>query len=136
MAKDWHKNNMTDQLPLADIVLAEKLKKLNYDYRTIRFWQLEETEGGVFRKGEHGIGNLVNWGTAPHRASRPEITQISKWLREKKNIHVIPGLQKDGKYSVTVDGNGTGVSLFDYSSWEEAELVGVNWAVDNLLKNL
>lgn len=66
----------------------------------------------------------------------PTISQVLKWLREEKGIHVgiMLGEFSDWVYEVSrIDGNMFCKAEDGFKSYEQASLAGVNYCLDNLI---
>lgn len=66
----------------------------------------------------------------------PTISQVLKWLREEKGIHVCIALGEfsDWMYDVSrIDGNMFCKAEDGFKSYEQAALAGVNYCLDNLI---
>lgn len=71
----------------------------------------------------------------------PSISQVLKWLREEKKLHIevmfIRPLHNRVKYYITdVDGSrGDFMDVADehYETWEQATLAGIKYVLDNLI---
>lgn len=68
----------------------------------------------------------------------PTISQVLKWLREEKNIHICIGYSDNinamWDYEVILlDGALYQNSDFGYESYEEAVLAGIEYVLDNLI---
>lgn len=69
----------------------------------------------------------------------PEIHEVLKWLREKKNIEVVASFSYRNKVWGYQVGDMTlledSILSYDYSfpTYEEAALAGVNYCLDNLI---
>lgn len=66
----------------------------------------------------------------------PTISQVLKWLRDEKGIHVCIALGEfsDWMYDVSrIDGNMFCKAEDDFKSYEQATLAGVNYCLDNLI---
>lgn len=71
----------------------------------------------------------------------PTISQVLKWLREEKKIHIevmfIRPLHNRAKYYITdIDGSrGDYMDVADasYKTWEQATLAGIEYVLDNLI---
>lgn len=76
-----------------------------------------------------------------YRVAAPTISQVLKWLREKKKIHIevmfIRPLHNRAKYYITdIDGsrgNFMDVADASYETWEQATLAGIKYVLDNLI---
>ena len=66
----------------------------------------------------------------------PTISQVLKWLREEKGIHVCIALGEfsDWMYDVSrIDGNMFCKAEDDFKSYEQAALAGIEYVLDNLI---
>ena len=75
-----------------------------------------------------------------YRASAPTISQVLKWLREKKNIFIVVFIDDESDYPVTYNiFRGTDCvrhhhgRYFALSEWSECEMVGIEYVIDNLI---
>lgn len=80
-----------------------------------------------------------------YSCSAPTTSQVLKWLREEKNIHISPVLWGLGWYvdiqSFTKETDEDYVSYdvdnkfqsIDYETYEEAVIAGVNYCLENLI---
>lgn len=81
-----------------------------------------------------------------HDYIAPTISQVLKWLREEKNIHISPVLWGRGWYvdiqSFTKETDEDYVyydvdnkfQSIDYETYEEAVIAGVNYCLENLIR--
>ena len=120
--------------------LAKKLKEKGYPQDTSGSWNMTSScyaEDGRFYKG--GCITDVN-----RSYTSPTISQVLKWLREKKIYIDIPSFptyaNKDRvAFAVVVKHGSDGYSMKEYEStqsyskWNEAALVGIEYALDNLI---
>jgi hypothetical protein len=70
------------------------------------------------------------------RIDAPTISQVLKWLREEKGIHVCIALGEfsDWMYDVArIDGNMFCKAEDDFKSYEQATLAGIEYVLDNLI---
>jgi hypothetical protein len=70
------------------------------------------------------------------QCSAPTISQILKWLREEKKLHiVIPASFDEGYWWEVRDFNReiSEYSDIEYTSYEEATLAGIEYVLDNLI---
>ena len=73
--------------------------------------------------------------------SAPTISQVLKWLREMKGLHVVCPFYKDKGYYYYVQRLGDAariVSSFDdsddcFNEYKQAELAGIEYVLDNLI---
>ena len=66
----------------------------------------------------------------------PTISQVLKWLRDEKGIHVCIALGEfsDWMYDVSrIDGNMFCKDEDDFKSYEQAALAGIEYATNNLI---
>ena len=70
----------------------------------------------------------------------PTISQVLKWLREEKNIFVVVFIDDDSDCPVTYNiFKGTDCvchhheEYFALSEWSKCELIGIKYAIDNLI---
>lgn len=66
----------------------------------------------------------------------PTISQVLKWLREEKKMHIIiPASFEDGYWWEVRDFNReiSEYSYAEYTSYEEASLAGIEYVLDNLI---
>lgn len=73
-----------------------------------------------------------------YMASAPTISQVLKWLREKKGIHIciscsIAPLANWEYEIVEIDGVVFVNADYGYSTYEESALAGIEYALDNLI---
>ena len=74
-----------------------------------------------------------------YRASAPTISQVLKWLREEKKIHVAEGYSAFSKWRYIVmflDERATTeptVSSKGKESYEQAAIAGIEYCLDNLI---
>ena len=80
-----------------------------------------------------------------HDFIAPTISQVLKWLREEKKIHIKPVLWSMGWYvdirSFTKETDEDGVAYedkfefqsIDYETYEEAVIAGANYCLENLI---
>lgn len=80
-----------------------------------------------------------------HDFIAPTISQVLKWLREEKNIHVSPVLWYKGWYvdiqsfTKEIDEERVRYDVYnefqsiDYETYEEAVIAGVNYCLENLI---
>lgn len=71
-----------------------------------------------------------------HDYVAPTISQVLKWLREKKGIHICITLGEfsDWVYEVSyIDGNIFCKAEDGFNSYEQAALAGIEYVIDNLI---
>lgn len=91
--------------------------------------------------GYDEFGTLCIGDEHPIVCASPIISQVLKWLREEKKIHIevmfIRPLHNRAKYYITdIDGSrGDFMDVADasYETWEQATLAGIEYVLDNLI---
>lgn len=75
-----------------------------------------------------------------YRVAAPTISQVLKWLREEKKLHIevmfISPTPNRVKYYITNIGGDRGfmdISDEHYETWEQAALAGIEYVLDNLI---
>jgi hypothetical protein len=66
----------------------------------------------------------------------PTISQVLKWLREEKGLHICFSLGEfsDWEYEICeIDGNVFCEAVGDFHSYELASLAGIEYVLDNLI---
>ena len=66
----------------------------------------------------------------------PTISQVLKWLREEKKLHICISLGEfsDWVYDISkIEGNVFCEAMDGFHSYEEAALAGVNYCLENLI---
>lgn len=81
--------------------------------------------------------SLKDWNKADDCYSAPTISQVLKWLRDERNIHIKIAVWTEGWYYEVCE-FGKGIPVFqgqseDYSTYEEAALAGIVYCLDNLI---
>lgn len=134
--------------------LAKKLKEKGFvcDLPFAMYNELGQfallTTSAPIRKAESGYTYRDYYdydGFDEHDFIAPTISQVLKWLREEKNIHIKPVLWSMGWYidirSFTKETDEDGVAYedkfefqsIDYETYEEAVIAGVNYCLENLI---
>ena len=111
--------------------LAKKLKKKGFNKRVCGYYR--ET-GGL------SICNTpMNSNALENEFSAPTISQVLKWLREEKKIHVAGGYSAFSKWRYVVmflDERATTEPTFSSKrkeSYEQAALAGIEYCLNNLI---
>ena len=119
--------------------LAVKLKEKGFDIPCYGYYH---RDGGndSFELCGNGDCDFLN-SKNKHRIAAPTISQVLKWLREEKGIHIevmfIRPLHNRVKYYIT-DTDGSRGDFMDvsdehYETWEQATLAGIEYVLDNLI---
>ena len=121
--------------------LAKKLKEKGYPQHIADDAYILDNYG----EDEYNIGERLPIPLVPNYMddiSAPTISQVLKWLREDKKFNVNMRLYaKDGWYFTVQDYKGEPLysQLTDtdelYMSYEEAALAGIEYVLDNLIKD-
>lgn len=80
--------------------------------------------------------NLLDRLCMENQINHPPISQVLKWLREEKGIHICIslGAYSDWEYEVgKIDGSEFCDAGGGYYSYEQAALVGIEYVLDNLI---
>lgn len=122
--------------------LAKKLKDLGYN---VPFFFFYRTDDQLLHHAMVGKSLVYGKYVDSEVVIAPTISQILKWLREEKYILIgLSPMQEYGgeekvEWCSTVfksDKQGSGLSLkeeFYYQSYEQAALVGIEYALDKLI---
>ena len=107
--------------------LAKKLKEKGFNHKT-RCGFLPPI------KFVHEAFTDTDW-CAKNGYPAPTISQVLKWLREEKRIHIQMCVVLREYYFQVIDINRNAVVCISngYSSYEIAALAGISWALDNLI---
>ena len=107
--------------------IAKKLKEKGFDWICSHYYRT--TSKDLFR-----VFPCEDWSNTEERVNAPTISQVLKWLREKKDHHICIGY--DGVYSYDI------VRITDcefkgaddgYASYESAALSCIEYVIDNLI---
>ena len=79
-----------------------------------------------------------DWSNAEERINAPTISQVLKWLREEKRLHIaIDVWSKTWGYDIIklTSGNSLRWTAYreDIKSYEDAALDGIEYVIDNLI---
>lgn len=125
--------------------LAVKLKKKRFDKPCFAYYTNDDTLylNHSWKAGENYSGCLLSHNLM-HKDSvsgkfvdAPTISQVLKWLREEKKIHIV--IDFDGGmcwyYQIALYGLTTyeKESEHKYNSYEQAALAGIEYVLDNLV---
>lgn len=111
--------------------LAKKLKEKGFDEACYNYYEplkhcLSELKTQFTNKEGEYYGIIT----------APTISQVLKWLRDEKGIHVCIALGEfsDWMYDVSrIDGNMFCKAEDDFKSYEQAVLAGIEYTIDNLI---
>lgn len=115
--------------------LAKKLKEKGYPQHIADDAYIIENYG----EDEYNIGDILPIPIIPDYmddVSAPTISQVLKWLREEKGIHICISL---GTYSdwnceiSKIDGNVYCNAYCGCHDYEQAALVGISFVIDELI---
>jgi hypothetical protein len=115
--------------------LAKKLKEKGYPQHIAEDAYIIDNYG----EEKYIIGDRLPIPLVPDYmddVSAPTISQVLKWLREEKGIHVCIALGEfsDWMYDVArIDGNMFCKAEDDFKSYEQATLAGIEYVLDNLI---
>ena len=138
---------MTD---FVNFKLAQKLKEKGFRGECLLHY---EATGGVYSNSldsddrpnqELDYSDFLkcyNDGNPIGLIDRPTISQVLKWLREKKKIHIVIDFvigfydHMTWYYQIALYGLETyeKESEYEYNSYEQAALAGIEYAIDNLI---
>jgi hypothetical protein len=115
--------------------LAKKLKEKGYPQHIAEDAYIIDNYG----EEKYIIGDRLPIPLVPDYmddVSAPTISQVLKWLREEKGIHVCIALGEfsDWMYDVArIDGHMFCKAEDDFNSYEQATLAGIEYVLDNLI---
>lgn len=121
--------------------IAKKLKEKGFKEQCLAYYT---KDSGFYYNTSYGsdVENAFkSFNSRPNhicgkRIDAPTISQVLKWLREEKGIHVCITLGEfsDWVYDVSrIDGNMFCKAEDGFESYEQAALAGVNYCLDNLI---
>ena len=119
--------------------LAVKLKEKGFDAPCYGYYHCNGGNDSfeLCGNGDRDFQNSKN----AFRVAAPTISQVLKWLREEKKLHIevmfIRPLHNRVKYYIT-DTDGSRGDFMDvsdehYETWEQATLAGIEYVLDNLI---
>lgn len=119
--------------------IAKKLKEKGFNEPCFGYYHLDNGDDSfeVCGNGDYDFLNSKN----TYRIGAPRISQVLKWLRKEKKLHVVCPFYKDKGYYYYVQNVGNAariVSSFDdsdecFESSEQAALAGIEHILDNLI---
>lgn len=114
--------------------MAKKLKEKGFSEEVIKYYGKHEN---MF-----DCNPPLDMNDYGYRYSAPTISQVLKWLRKKKNIHITIDVTNYGFISSTISFKWdksyceTEIEHYDhkgYSTYEEAALAEIDYVLDNLI---
>ena len=117
--------------------LAVKLKEKGFDAPCYGYYH---RDGGndSFELCGNGDRDFLN-SKNQYRVAAPTISQVLKWLREEKKIHIevmfIGPTPNRVKYYITNIGGRSFMDVSDghYKTWEQATLAGIEYVLNKLI---
>ena len=128
-------------MEFVDFNLAKKLKKKEFKEKCVIYYDYAgeshyNYESAISNKELYFCHNKFNniW----HRdlVDAPTISQVLKWLREEKKLHIIIPASFDEGYWWEVRDFNREISEYsdiEYTSYEEVALAGIKYVLDNLI---
>lgn len=121
--------------------LAKKLKEKGFKEQCLAYYTKDSDFYYNTSYGSDVENAFKSFNSRPNhicgkRIDAPTISQVLKWLREEKGIHVCITLGEfsDWVYDVSrIDGNMFCKAEDGFESYEQAALAGVNYCLDNLI---
>lgn len=141
---------------------AQKLKEKGFREQCLAYYDVEDNVGLLYNTqysdelcpcqytellASYNSGDIVsNLDTSDNCIDAPTISQVLKWLREKKKIHICIDIYDDGwffdiasfykedtgVYEIKLPYKSSKVTS-DYDSFEQAALAGIEYVLDNLI---
>ena len=140
---------------LVNFELAKKLKEKGFNVSCIyayckqggwnKYTQKHEPITYILRTDGNPFGSFYtgkNWNKEYKtnknkiQCSAPIISQVLKWLRKEKGIHICIALGEfsDWMFDISkIDGNVFYGAMDGFHSYEEATLAGIEYVLDNLI---
>lgn len=117
-------------MDLVTFEIAKKLKEKGFREKVNAYYDIK------FRI--YNIHPALDMNNVEYRASAPTISQVLKWLREEKKIHICisysDNINTMWEYEVILlDGALYQNDDSDYISYEQAALAGIEYVLDNLI---
>ena len=108
--------------------IAVKLKEKGFDESTMTY----------YKDGKIGWSDGFCYFNSTRRLSAPTISQVLKWLREEKTLHVYIEyvFSESSIWICEVQLIGSYERFYphkDYETYEEAAIAGVNYCLENLI---
>jgi hypothetical protein len=107
--------------------IAKKLKEKGFREKCM--WHYYDDTKDIYKSSSP---QCYNYGG--NTSDAPTIPQVLKWLREEKKIHI--GVLYHGYYAVWIQPmkrNEAEHVIHDCKTYEEAELEGIEYVLDNLI---
>lgn len=119
--------------------LAQMLKEKGFDWTCSHYYRTKSKDLFMIFPSE-------DWNNTEERINAPTISQVLKWLREEKKIHICIDIYDDGwffdiasyykedtgVYEIKLPYKSSKVTP-DYDSFEQAALAGIEYSLDNLI---
>ena len=120
--------------------LAQKLKEKGFKEQCLAYYTKDSCFYYNTSYGSDVENAFKSFNSRPNhicgkRIDAPTISQVLKWLRDEKGIHVCIALGEfsDWMYDVSrIDGNMFCKAEDDFKSYEQAALAGIEYVLDNL----
>lgn len=119
--------------------IANKLKEKGFNWTCSHYYRTKSKDLFMIFPRE-------DWSNIEERINAPTISQVLKWLREEKKIHICIDIYDDGwffdiasyykedtdVYEIKLPYKSSKVTP-DYDSFEQAALAGIEYSLDNLI---
>lgn len=113
--------------------IAKKLKEKGFREKVNAYYGKHEN---IF-----DVHPALDMNDADYRASAPTISQVLKWLRDKKKIFIHIDVYENDKFDyffgIAVQGDETWERKYigeeDYKTYELAAIAGIEYVIDNLI---
>lgn len=119
-------------MEICNYEIAKKLKEKGFELPTLEVYGKYDSDGLFHSQLYCNYTETMD----SDEIIAPTISQVLKWLREEKKIHICVDFDKDmiwyyqiAEYHTTSYKH----QQYGYNSYEEAALVGVNCCLDNLI---
>lgn len=110
--------------------IAKKLKEKGFNWICSRYYRTKSKD--LFM-----VFPCEDWSDIKEIINAPTTSQVLKWLREEKGLHICISLGEfsDWDYEIAlIDGNiFCAVCEDSHSSYEAAALAGIEYCLDNLI---
>ena len=110
--------------------LAKKLKEKGFDYPCIAHYDINEKLKVVIREPIFWHSDVLSYTDAP------TISQVLKWLRKEKKIHICVDFDGDMNwyYQIAIYGS-TDIAAdgYGYNDYELSALAGIECVLDNFI---
>lgn len=128
--------------------IAVKLKEKGFKEKCYAYYFPKGSElifnhnpfrGGIIEDCLYSNNSLPNECMASDFIDAPTISQVLKWLREEKKIHVATGVTPKSLWRYVImfcDNRGLKeptITVMNYSSYSSAISAGIEYVIDNLI---